>query len=588
MARRRLITYLYPSYMLIAVVTVVTLGWYAAKSLEGFHLKQTSEDLEARAILISEQINRLDEIDPHSLNQLVRELGSATNTRITIIATDGLVLGDSEEKPEIMDNHADRPEVIQALSGQMGSSIRFSHTLGQDMMYVAIPLRMHGKLEGVVRTSLPLTRLYQVVTQFRGRIVLVGLLIIVLTGVVSYAVSRRLSRPLEEMKRGAEKFAAGDFQGRLSVPSTEELGSLAESLNKMARQMDRRMRTITQQRNEREAMLSSMVEGVLAVDTSERIMRVNQAAARLFDLDPDNAPGRPIQEVIRHVGLQQLIQQVLSGSDTIEAELTVHSGRKTTLQTTGTILQDASGLHIGALIVMNDISRLKHLESMRREFVANVSHELKTPITAIKGFAEILLSDELHEPEKMDKFLNIIACQTDRLNAIIDDLLVLARIEQHEAETQLELEHTRLFPILESAAHSYRPAAAAKGMEIILQGQDKLQANVNVTLLEQAVANLIDNAVKYGNQGGKVDVTVEQENGITIRVADDGPGIAAAHLPHIFTRFYRIDKGRSRSQGGTGLGLAIVKHIALAHGGSVDVESAPGVGSTFSICLPIS
>jgi two-component system phosphate regulon sensor histidine kinase PhoR len=566
---------------------VIALSWYAAGAFEQFYLNQTARNLEAQAILVKEQVERLDRIEAGQLNRLVGELGSATQTRITLVALDGTVVGDSDEDPGVMDNHADRPEIIEAHEMGKGTIIRYSHTLGQDMMYLAIPLNIEGKFSGVVRTSLPLERLSQTVANLRGRIALAGVFIIVLAGMISYIVSRRISRPLERMKQGAERFAAGELERRLPVPGADELGSLAESMNDMARQMDERISTITFQRNEREAMLSSMEEGVLAVDMAEKVIRVNRAAARLFEIDVEPAEGRPVQEVFRHPGLLQLVERLLAGEDKIEEELIVYTEREVALQASGTPLRDDTGTRLGALIVLNDITRLKHLEDMRREFVANVSHELKTPITSVMGFVETLRSGEAHKKEDVNRFLEIIARHTDRLNAIIDDLLTLSRIEQQESDTKLELTRTKLLPILENAIQDCAPVINEKRAKVTLTCDEELEVPANVQLLEQALVNLIDNAVKYGNRDGKVEITVRKDKQIHIQVTDEGPGIATKHLPHLFTRFYRTKKGRSRSEGGTGLGLAIVKHIALAHGGSVEVESTLGKGSTFSLRLPV-
>ncbi len=588
MARRRLITNLFASHLLVVLITVIALGWYGLSTFERFHLRQTSQHLETLAKIIREQIGPVEEVDPTSLNELIREIGSVAETRITIIATDGMVLADSEEDPVLMDNHGDRPEVVQVFGNGLGYNIRYSYTLEQDMMYLALPLYTRDRIVGIVRTSLPLGELRQAVVRLRSQVTFMGLLIVVVAALISYTVSRRLSRPLEAMRRGAESFARGDFEGHIEVPGTEELAGLAESLNEMARQLDRRISTITRQRNEQEAMLSSMIEGVLAVDAKEHIIRINQAATRIFELDLDNPRGRPIQEVIRHAALQRFVQQTLSGNGEIEEELVVLTDREIFLQASGTLLHDAAGNRIGALVVLNDITRLKQLEAVRREFVANVSHELKTPITSIKGFVETLASGEPHPPEDTERFLGIIARHTDRLNSIIDDLLTLSRIEQQETDTRLEFTVTRLQPLLADAIQSRQAAAEERELKIELRCGQDIEARVNAPLLEQALVNLIDNALKYGNKGGQLTVSVDQNGGIVIRVADDGPGIAAEHLPHLFTRFYRIDKGRSRAEGGTGLGLAIVKHITLAHGGTVDVESTPGTGSSFIIRLPLS
>ncbi|MCK4577574.1 MAG: PAS domain-containing protein [Candidatus Marinimicrobia bacterium] len=586
MGRRRLIIYLFPSYLLIGVLTVLALGWYATRSVTSFHLERTSTDLEARARLIAHEIGNQGPFNTVRIGRLAKELGNAAEMRVTIIGADGVVLGDSHEDTQQMDNHADRPEIISALRGSTGSSIRFSHTLNQDMMYLAIPLVIQDAHEGAVRTSLPLTRLNETVARLRTQITLVAFIILFLTAIVAYYVSRLLSKPVLAMKRQAEQFASGDLQGRMPIPLTEELASLAVSLNGMAEQLDYRIGIITQQRNEQRTILASMIEGVIAVDNDEKIIRINQAAARLFEIDEKDILGRPIQEIIRHYGIHQFVQKALTDEMNLEKELVLNRGRKFFFQVTGSILRNEAGMRIGVLLVLNDITRLKHLETMRRDFVANVSHELKTPITSIKGFVETLRSDNTLDEENIERFLEIIARQSDRLNTIIDDLLTLASIEQMETDTPLEFQEAPLLPIVEAVVQDSSPVISKRNTTVEIDCQESLTASVNVHLLEQALTNLIGNAARYGNDEGRVIITVRDEKNIIIEVADDGPGIPPEHLPHLFTRFYRIDRDRSRKAGGTGLGLAIVKHIALAHNGAIEVKSELGVGSKFTLKLP--
>jgi len=505
-----------------------------------------------------------------------------------VILPSGRVVGDSNTNPARMDNHGDRPEIRQAFQGQIGISTRFSYTEETTMMYVAVPLMEQGRVTAVVRSSLPVAFIDRALNRMYFKIALGGMGAALLAALLSLVMARRLSRPLEEMKQGAQRFAQGDLRVKVPVPASDELASLAEALNYMAEQLDQRIRTVIRQRQEQEAVLASMVEGVMAVDRRERLITLNQAGARLLGVDPETARERPIPELVRHPDLQNFVTRALASSRQVDGEIILRdNGRDRLLQVRGTPLRDLQGQAFGALIVLNDVTRLRRLEQARRDFVANVSHELKTPITSIKGFVETLLDGAMQEPDNALSFLQIIAKHADRLNEIIDDLLSLSRIEQDSERGKVALSPGCLKEVLQDAIQVCRERAAAKDIEIEFTCPDDLAAQINAPLLLQAVVNLIDNAVKYSPAARPVQVEARLELGeVLVLVRDQGPGIAPEHLPRLFERFYRVDPGRSRKVGGTGLGLAIVKHIAQSHGGYVTLQSAPGKGSTFFIHLP--
>jgi two-component system phosphate regulon sensor histidine kinase PhoR len=588
MSRRRILWQLYPSYLVITLLALIAVTWYAARSLRHFYLEETAAELKARAHLIGWQMAALlDSGDTVQVDSLCKQLGYRTATRITVIRPAGEVVGDSDEDPARMENHHNRPEIAWALQNETGISTRFSNTLQKTMMYVAIPLNLDNEVIGVVRTSVPITSINEVLRTISTKIAVGGLVIAALAALVSFWVSRRISRPLEEMKNGADRFAGGDLDHRLAVPNTEEMGRLAEAMNQMAARLDERMRTVISQRNEREAILASMVEGVLAVDTNERVISLNAAAAHLLDLSLEEARGRSIQEVVRNTKLQSLTTQILTESLSIEDNIVLTEPEERHLQVRGTILKDAQGVIMGTLMMLNDVTQMRKLENLRRDFVANVSHELKTPVTSIKGFVETLLDGALKNPEDSKRFLTKVAHQVDRLNQIIEDLIDLSRIEKVSEQAGITFDDNYLKPVLQAAIQSCELQASAKAIKIDLDCDNALQAKLNPTILEQAVINLIDNAINYSEAGQPIKVAaVEQESEITIFVHDHGCGIPEEHLPRLFERFYRVDKGRSRELSGTGLGLAIVKHIALAHGGRASVESTLGKGSVFTIHLP--
>ncbi len=591
MAKKRILWQLFPSYLLITFTALLAVGGYASSSLRDFYHNRTAEDLKARAWLIERQVVRKNSpFDSSFLNPLTRNLGTKTNTRITIIDLTGKVLGDSHEDPSRMDNHVDRPEFKTALQGKIGMALRFSNTLGEQMMYLAVPIIREDKLSGVVRTSIPMTFIDRELRTIEFKIGGVGLAVALLAAGISLMVSRRISRPLEQMKRAAETIAKGERKEQLSVASDSvEISALSNALNQMALQLEDRIETITRQRNESEAVLSSMVEGVLAVDAEEKIIRLNTAAGKLLEIVPDQAEGRPIEEVVRNSHLREFIERTLGGIENVETDLTIGNQNEIFLQAHGAALKDFQEKSIGAVIVLNDVTRLRRLETVRKDFVANVSHELKTPITLIKGFVETLQQGALENREEAERFLDIMSKQVERLNAIIEDLLSLSRLEQGSEKSTMTMEKTTVLQILESAIRDCEQKALDKNTSLQLNCANELEVIANSPLLNQAVLNLVDNALKYSEPGGKIEVkALASDTEIMIAVQDWGCGIDTAHLPRLFERFYRVDQARSRQLGGTGLGLAIVKHIAQAHGGSVSVNSTLGKGSCFSIHLPIA
>jgi two-component system phosphate regulon sensor histidine kinase PhoR len=587
--RRKLIRQIFPSYLLITLLSLFAVSWYASSSLQHFYLDQTAIDLHARARLLEELvIGYLSPLDAVSVDSVCKAMGKGTETRFTIILPAGKVVGDSIETPEQMDNHANRPEIKQALSGERGRSIRYSDTLRQKMMYVAVPIVNGEKGGGVVRASLPITFIENELNSIRIKIIIGGVIVAIVAAGVSLAISRRISRPLETLKKGAVRFAEGDLGHRLAIPDSAEMASLAEAMNQMAAHLEDRIKTVSDQRNEFETVLTSMLEGVIAVDNEERIVSMNQAAAKWFEIDPATYQNRNIQEIIRNIALQQFITASLASDVPLQRDFTLYNHNERILNVRSSPLADANQEQIGTLVVFNDVTQIRRLENMRRDFVANVSHELKTPLTAIKGFVETLQHGNVEKPEETERFLDIIQKHADRLNAIIEDLMMLSRIEQEDKEKPISFPESKFSDVLQAAAQICRPKAEEKKIHIDVIDVLGIVARFDPHLLEQAVVNLIDNAIKYSDSESTIQVVADHIGSeMVIRVQDQGIGIAKKHHNRLFERFYRVDKARSRNQGGTGLGLAIVKHIAQAHGGRVTVESRIGAGSTFTIHLPI-
>ena len=590
MRRRNLLWKLYPSYVVIILLSIVAVGIYVSTTLKNFYLRKTAEDLEIEARLIEREASAtFSKENRKSLDALCKTLAKAASTRITLILSTGEVVGDSDEDPRAMENHAGRPEVKEALAGRTGISTRYSETLQKEMMYLAIPVKKEGGIAGAVRVSIPVIAIDTALSAIYGKIALFGVFMIILTAALSFYIARRISQPIGELKRDAQRFAQGDLSRRLFVAGPRELGELAEALNKMAQQLGEKIRMITEQRNELDTILSAMREGILACDADEHIITLNQAAGTLLGVDLSAAKGHTVQEAIRNVVLQRFIGRIFSEEGETEAEIVLHDPEKKFLQLSGTVLRDSEGKKIGALVVLSDTTRLRHLENIRRDFVANVSHELKTPITSIKGYVETLQEGAIDDKGNARKFLEIIFKQADLLHALVDDLLSLSQIEQGAEQGEVQLAGEQVRRIIEAAIAAYETRARERRTQVALHCKDEVVIKGNAQLLEQAVGNLLDNAIKYSEPGGSVEIEVtKKKREVTIKVSDHGCGIAPEHLPRLFERFYRVDKGRSRELGGTGLGLAIVKHIIQGHGGDVTVESTPGTGSAFTIHLPSS
>ena len=597
MKTKRLLWQLFPANLLITLGALLVITWYSSSTIRDIYFDQMRHGLESRANLIGFQVSNMVRTSPEKLQEFCQLAGRHSATRITVVAPDGTVLADSSENPTMMGNHADRPELITAFTGKPGYSVRYSNTLTKNMLYVAIPLsHSSGKIPGALRLSVPTSSINSVIHSIYIKVAIGCILVIIFAGIVTLLVSRRIARPLEEMKMGAERLARGDTEHLLVADtknmSTEVYG-LAKSLNLMAKQIKERINIITLQRNELETVFSSMAEMIIAIDTEKKIISLNRSAAELFSLIPEDVKGEVLHNVIKNEDLYEIINNAQKDGESVENDIVLFVGSdKIYLQTRAVPLEDEHKRPIGVLVVLNDMTRLHKLENLRRDFVANVSHELKTPVTSIQGYVETLLDGALENPDDAKLFLEIVARQTSRLDAIIDDLLMLSRIELKTDPEKIGLIRVKINEVLESAALTCQPKAVGKKIDIKINCDDKLYVKINPNLIEQAVINLVTNAVTYSPEQSSVRISATlsskaaQKNNLTISIEDNGIGIENKHLERLFERFYRTDKARSSAHGGTGLGLSIVKHIAGAHGGTVTVESTPDKGSTFSLVIP--
>ena len=594
---KKLIWQLYIIFILTMLVPAALLAWYITVSFRGFFLDTTVDGLTEQAHQIGSHMEGyIGTAKGREIDSLCKILAKGVPTRFTVIALDGTVLGDSEHDPSTMENHRNRMEIIAALSGKTGISERYSHTLSQTMIYVAVPIYHKGTRSGIVRTSLSTAFIQRELTTMYGHIALGLILLLLLAALVSYFVSRSISRPINTIKNGAQRFSAGDFSAKLPPAGCEEIDQLSEVLNNMAMHLRTSINSLTEQRNRVSSVLSSMSEGVIAVDTEQRILTINNAAVELFALKETPENGTWIGEILRNTKINDYLSDISTSGRERSGETIVIGDESTAdtperlLQLHGNALCDGEGKTIGVLVVINDVTRLKRLETMRSDFVANVSHELRTPLTSVKGFVETLLAGALEDKEESERFLHIIARQVDRLSTIVEDLLALSRIEEDAQGHTPDFIDTPIAGILANVQQTCTVKAEAKKIIIEQQCPEALNACVEPALIEEALINLCDNAINYSPENGTVQLAVStdrQANELTLQVTDHGPGIAAKFHERIFERFYRVDKARSRKLGGTGLGLSIVKHIAMVHGGTVAVRSTPGNGSTFIITIPL-
>ena len=586
MGRPTLLRRLFFAFLIVTVLCFAAFGWYVLRSLDGFFLDQLTEELETEASLISHRLREpVGRRDMEEVDRICREMGRLSRWRVSVVLPSGDLLGDSLRDPERMGNWSSHPEVRSAMRGRTGTARRTSPITGRERLYLAKPL--NGGDIGMVRIGVPLAPLRQRQKSLMFNVVVAGLGLAVVVAGVYYLVSRRMVKPLEKMTRGARRFAEGNLDYRLPLPDTQELAGLAETLNQMAGELSRRIGEETRQRRELRAVLDSMEEGVVAIGEDRRVFELNPAAALFLGTSPDRARGQTLYEVVRNARLQRVIDGALRHGEAGEEEVQLNREDGLTLHARITPVPGEGEHRLGGVLMLQDVTRLRRLERVRKDFVANVTHELKTPITSIKGFVETLLDGAYREPERAERFLKILDRQVGRLNDLIEDLLVLSRLEEQRGRTDLRLQDVRARQIVDNAVDVCARQADERDVDIETDVAPELHACMNDALVEQAIVNLLDNAVKYSDQGGTVTVSVRSSNGeVCFRVQDRGAGIPEEEQPRIFERFYRVDKGRSRELGGTGLGLSIVKHVADLHGGQVRVDSSPGQGSSFTMCIP--
>jgi two-component system phosphate regulon sensor histidine kinase PhoR len=581
-------------YLAIAGVGMGAAGWLALDALEASDTDQLRAGLTGQAriaVRLFATPLATAKPDPSLIDAMADELGDAIHARVTVINPDGLVLGDSYESGDAlrrMDNHATRPEVRQALTGGIGSSIRFSDTVRIRMLNLALPVRSQSpesRLLGVVRLSLPLTDIEARHRALRGLLAAALGGAFLLSLAVSFLVARSITRPLGEMVAAARRMAREEFHEKIRTRSNDEVADLAGVLNQMAAAIEETIQALKDDRAKMAATLTAMQEGVIVLSSDGTVRLINPAMERMVGRREAEVLGRTYLEVIRQPHLNEFITGVLSHGIASSTEITLAAGPERTFHVQASPLVQGAGQSPGLVLVFHDITDLRRLEQVRKDFVANVSHELRTPLTAIKGYAEALQDASQDDPAQRSRFLDIIRTHTDRLNLIITDLLLLSKIES--GQIPLKREPVKLLALVDRTLGLLRHLIEQKQHKVVTVIPSGLPPILgDEERLGQVFTNLLDNAIKYTPDHGTITITAEVvQDTVEVSVEDTGIGIPPQDLPRIFERFYRVDKARSRELGGTGLGLAIVKHLVEGHGGSVSVESLSGQGTRFRVRL---
>jgi two-component system phosphate regulon sensor histidine kinase PhoR len=570
------------SALLLIVVTLLVPYFYLTRSTTDREVQRVEQRLEAEArILQAEAAN----VPPPQLEDWASQASERARARVTIVDPKGVALADSHHDPESMENHADRLEIIAAhqnLDG-VGSSIRHSATINQDLCYTAIQLTYHDQPGYILRLAVSLDDVDSSIGALRWRILWASIYAALVALIFAYFFSKSFTQRIARLRVFAEGLVDAHFSQAPLPDADDELGALGRSLSTTAVQLRNLVDRLSVESVQREAILSSMVEGVLAVDSNLRITFANASFARVVGASNPIPAGKPLVEVVRAPELREVLTRVLTSGESVRRRMQLHAAERIFEVQAAPL---TSGAARGAIAILHDVTELERLERIRRDFVANVSHELRTPLTAIRGYAETLLEGALEDQENNRRFLEIIKAHAIRLNNISSDLLTLSELEAGKARPEPEVVAVRA--AVESAVRTLESEAQLRGVAMVCGRVVDAKVLGDRLQIEQAVVNLLDNAVKFNRPAGEVllEVTRAGEGRIKITITDTGIGIPHEDLPRIFERFYRVDKARSREVGGTGLGLSIVKHIIERMNGSVSVESQLGKGSTFTLLLP--
>lgn len=573
--KRPIFLKIFIGYFFIIIILSFFIIVFSFRTIRNYYITTLSADLKNLGIILKIEIEPLIENGKlQELDAFVKKLSKRIDTRITIIAPSGKVLADSENDPKTMENHKTRPEVINALNGKTGKSLRFSTTVKEEMLYVALPIKNGSELVGVIRTSLFLKDINSLLANLKAKMLQIVLLVVLVSILIALVFSRSLSRPIGQLASAARQVASGNFNVRVSLKNNDELKELANSFNLMTKKIQTLFTELSLKTDELNNIITSLREGFLVLNEAGKVIICNDSFKNI--IENDSPEGKFWWEVIRVAGLGELIKRVLEEKKNLIEE--IEFGEKVFLCSITFIpsMNETS-------LVFHNITEVKKLEKIKRDFVVNVSHELRTPLTAIKGFVETL---EEEIDKKHSRYLNIIKKHVDRLINIVQDLVLLSELE--EVNTKIELKTVYMKNLITDVLKLFENKIEQKGLSLKQSIQNVPAIQADAFKLEQMLINLLDNAIKY-TEKGFIKLSLRKENKqIVIKVEDTGIGIPEKHLGRIFERFYVVNKSHSRKLGGTGLGLSIVKHIVLLHNGKIDVESVVGKGTRFTITLPSS
>jgi len=566
---------------LVLVVTLLSMGvttFFVMLFARNTLIDNLYMDLESDAKLVGRW---LDTTDWQNVRETMRHLSETTTRRVSILDLDGNIVADSYYPSEYFTNVSDYPEFQQALKEGVGTARRISESSNLEELYVAVRFP-----KGIVRlattsqeTTAPLSFLSQ------AAVVLTGIMGLMAFG-IAYYINRNITEPLGEMLDLTRQLQVGEFSRRVLVRSTDEIGQLSRAFNELSQTLEEMFQTVHDRENKLNAILTSMEDAVLAVDTNYKLILANRRMAEMINEDVSSLMGKDLTEAFQSYQLVEVVSDTLSTGKAIDTEIRPELSSQQVLAVTSSPLEDEAGKTIGVVIVLRDVTELRLLESMRREFVANVSHELRTPLTSIKGFVETILNGKTDDEAFVQRYLSIVSGETDRMITLINDLLDLTKIESRRQK--LVFEEVNLKEIFDDTITVL--ASKAEEREVAVENRlDDLIVLGNPKMLRQVAINLVDNAIKYNKQGGQVWIEAAVNDGIaSISVTDTGIGIPSEHLERVFERFYRVDKGRSRQMGGTGLGLSIVKHIIERHKGRIWAESEYEQGTTITFTLQVA
>ena len=578
----RLFYKLFGTYLVIAVLAVVIAGFFIERELRTGLTRWIEEDLMAETQIIA----LIPEGEIEKQSQVLAERSRA---RVTLIDARGLVTLDSNGQTKDLDNHLNRSEIQEARVKGKGTATRYSRTLKMDMLYVALPLYEGSHLKGYLRLSRPMLEVDRSVDKLRFSIFQVLLLIIILSMIVAFIFSMKVISPIQEIEAFTDKIRKGDVSGMLMIDSRDEIGQLSKNINDMVTELQEKIRVANEEKWKLRAAFASMAEGVMVLDSQNRIEGLNKGMAEMIGREYADIVGKTPIEAFRNIALQDALNRFRQAGEIVLEEITLGDENPMILDVNISAVKSLPGQDPKTMIVFHNVTRLKKLEQVRADFVANVTHEIKTPLTAIIGFVETLQQGAIDDRVKAQKFLLTIHENAQRLNRLVDDLLTLSSIEL--GETKLHLEGLALEDVFETALTLISLRAALKNVRIQRDVQPGLpMVRADRDRLVQILVNVLDNAVKFTSEGGSVSITAspEVQGSVVIKITDTGIGISKSELPRLGERFYRIDKTRSREMGGTGLGLSIVKHLMKAHEGSMEIESTLGKGTTVSLHFPVS